>query len=64
MDKPLNKASIFNTALPVGGANLLAADIKPSLDPGLLRVYVCSGYRRYIIGGQDIRRRDGHRSPQ
>lgn len=36
----INKANIFNTALPGIGADLLAADIVPMFDPGLLRIYI------------------------
>ena len=41
MDKPIAKANTFNAALPAANADLLAADIKPSNDPGIFRIYVC-----------------------
>ena len=40
MDKPINKVDIFNTALPAADTDFLTSDIKPTLDPGILRVYV------------------------
>lgn len=37
----VNKASIFNTALPAAEGNWLASAITPAFSPGYLRVYVC-----------------------
>lgn len=41
MDKPINKSNTFNTALPAIGADLLAADISATRDPGVFRIYAC-----------------------
>jgi hypothetical protein len=41
MSKPINRTNIFNTDLPAADANFLAADIKPTFEPGKLKIYVC-----------------------
>jgi hypothetical protein len=40
MDFPITKKNIFNTALPVGGANLWTTDITPGRAPGVFRIYI------------------------
>ena len=41
MNKPINKSTLFNTALPGAGSNILNSDISPQFSPGTLRIYVC-----------------------
>lgn len=38
---PIAKASIFNTALPVAGADWLTTAITPTSSPSYLRIYIC-----------------------
>jgi hypothetical protein len=40
MDRPINRVNLFNSALPVGGNDILVAAITPTLDPGTLKIYI------------------------
>ena len=41
LGKPIAKADIFGTALPVAEANWLGSNIVPTNSPSHLRIYVC-----------------------